>query len=326
MSNAAIKGLVSTIIPVFNRPVLLQEAVQSVLEQTYRSIEIIIVDDGSTDDTLAIAQKICRRYPDIIHVIYQANFGPGLAREAGRLRARGEFIQYLDSDDILLPHKFEIQVKSLNAHPECGISYGKTRHYKRGQQPVNTPWKKTGIKMDYMFPAFLNESGWGMLTPLFRSEVANQIGPWSHLWQHEDWEYDCRFAAYGVKLCYCDQYIADVRRHDEPSICNLWLNDKNALRDRAAAYVLIFHHAIKAGICHEIPEMQKFARQLFFISRLCGTAGLAKESEKLFILARKASGTIRGNGFDFRMYKILANIMGWSLLGKFASYLNQFRK
>jgi len=148
MLNAFIKGLVSTVIPVFNRPVLLQEAVQSVLEQTYRPIEIIIVDDGSTDDTPAIAKKLCRQYPEFIHVIYLVNCGPGLAREAGRLKARGEFIQYLDSDDILLPHKFEIQVKSLNGHPECGISYGKTRHYKRGQQPINTPWKKTGIKMD----------------------------------------------------------------------------------------------------------------------------------------------------------------------------------
>jgi len=326
MSNTVIKGLVSTIIPVFNRPVLLQEAVQSVLEQTYRPIEIIIVDDGSTDDTPAISKKLCRQYPEIIHVIYQTNCGPGLAREAGRLKAKGEFIQYLDSDDLLLPYKFEIQVKSLQAHPECGISYGKTRHYKRGQQPANTPWKLTGLKMDYLFPKFLNESGWAMQTPLFRRSVTDQAGPWSDLWQCEDWEYDCRFASRSVRLCYCDQFISDQRMHDETSICNLWLNDINALHDRAKAHMMIFHHAQKASIDYHTPEMQKFARQLFFISRLCGAAGLAKESEKLFILARRASGTIRGNGFDFRMYKILANIMGWSLLGKFASFLSKFRK
>ncbi len=319
--------LVSTIIPVFNRPVLLQEAVQSVLEQTYRPIEIIIVNDGSTDETLTIARKLCRRYPDIIHVIDQVNHGPGLAREAGRLKARGEFIQYLDSDDLLLPHKFEVQVKKLNAHPECGISYGKTRHYKRGLQPVNTPWKATGIKMDYLFPKFLNESGWATQTPLFRKPVTDQVGPWSDLWQNEDWEYDCRFASHGIRLCYCDQFVSDQRMHDKTSISKLWLRDIKAFQDRARAHTMIFYHAQKAGLDHSVPEMRKFARQLFFLSRQCGAAGLGKESEQLFILARKASGTLRGNGSDFKIYRILANLMGWCMMGKLSYHLySLFRK
>jgi len=326
MADEIIKGLVSTIIPVFNRPVLLQEAVQSVLEQTYRSIEIFIVDDGSTDHTPAINKKLHQQHPEIIRIIHQENLGPGLAREAGRLKARGEFIQYLDSDDILLPHKFELQVKGLKANPECSIAYGKTRHYLRGTQPDNIPWKKTGQQMDFLFPDFLTGSGWGTLTPLFRRTATEQVGPWSDLRQHEDWEYDCRFAAFGVRLHYCDRYLADVRMHDEPSICHLWQNDVKALRDRARAYMLIFDHAQRAGINHRIPEMQQFARQLFFISRLCGAAGLANESGELFVLARRASGPIRGQGFDFRIYKAMANLIGWSLLGRLAGYLNRFIK
>src|SRR5688572_4625209 len=120
--------LVSTIIPVHNRSGLLREAVASVLAQTYRPIEVIIVDDGSTDDTAGVADGLAREHPEEIRVIHQSNTGPGLAREAGRLIARGEFIQYLDSDDLLLPRKFELQVAGLNAHPECGVSYGKTRY------------------------------------------------------------------------------------------------------------------------------------------------------------------------------------------------------
>ncbi len=310
------KKLVSTIIPVFNRPVLLQEAVQSVLQQTYRPIEIIIVDDGSTDNTSSIACKLRGRHPEIVRVIHQANSGPGVAREAGRLIARGEFVQYLDSDDLLLPYKFEMQVKSLNAHPECGISYGKTRHYKRGEQPLNTPWKATGVKMDYLFPTFLNESGWATQTPLFRKAVTDEVGPWSDLWQNEDWEYDCRFASRHVRLSYVDHFISDQRIHDETSICNLWLRDKSAFQDRAKAHEMIFNHARKAGVDHHVPEMQTFARQLFFLSRQCGAAGLNEESQKLFLLARRASGKSRGNGLDFRLYGVLANIWGWGLLGK----------
>jgi len=318
--------LVSTIIPVFNRPVLLPEAVQSVLEQTYCPIEVIIVDDGSTDDTPVIARNLCRQYPEIIQVIHQENGGPGLAREAGRLRARGEFIQYLDSDDLLLPHKFETQVKSLDAHPQCGISYGKTRHYQRGLQPVNTPWKLTGEKIDYLFPKFLNESGWATQTPLFRRRVTDQAGPWSDLRQHEDWEYDCRVASLGVRLCYCDQFLSDTRMHDEMSASDLWLRDIKAFQDRARAYTMIFHHAQQAEIDHWVPEMRKFARQLFFLARQCGAAGLENASEDLFVLARKASGAIRGNGLDFRIYQIMANIMGWCLMGRLSCRFYAFNK
>src|SRR6185503_20150635 len=98
-----INGLVSTIIPVYNRAVLLREAVASVLSQTYRPIELIVVDDGSTDDTPRVADELGETHPQEVRVIHQSNTGPGLAREAGRHSALGEFIQYLDSDDLILP-------------------------------------------------------------------------------------------------------------------------------------------------------------------------------------------------------------------------------
>src|ERR1700730_16934030 len=91
-------SLVSVIIPVYNRAAMLREAVDSVLAQTYRPIEIVIVDDGSTDDTAAVADEMASRHSGIIRVIHQRNAGVGHAREAGRQAAEGEFIQYLDSD------------------------------------------------------------------------------------------------------------------------------------------------------------------------------------------------------------------------------------
>jgi glycosyltransferase involved in cell wall biosynthesis len=92
-----VEGLVSTIIPVYNRPALLREAVVSVLAQTYRPVEIIVVDDGSTDETGHEAEALAEAHPEV-HTIHQENGGPGAAREMGRLAASGEFIQYLDSD------------------------------------------------------------------------------------------------------------------------------------------------------------------------------------------------------------------------------------
>src|SRR5262249_59873860 len=98
-----VEGLVSTIIPVHNRPLLLQEAVASVLAQTYRPIEIVIVDDGSTDDTAQSIIALAEGYPSIVRHLRIPNGGPGAAREAGRVTASGEFIQYLDRRAPLLP-------------------------------------------------------------------------------------------------------------------------------------------------------------------------------------------------------------------------------
>ena len=119
-------GLVTTIVPVYNRTDMLAEAVDSVVDQSYRPIEIIIVDDGSTDDTPAACDALAAAHPDIIRVIHQPNGGPGLAREAALGAARGEFIQFLDSDDLLLPGKLEAQVAALQQQPECGVAYGWT--------------------------------------------------------------------------------------------------------------------------------------------------------------------------------------------------------
>src|SRR5262249_25034222 len=116
--------LVSVIIPVFNRAAMLVEAVDSVLAQTHRPIEIIIVDDGSTDDTVRVADGLAG---DSVRVVHQTNAGPGAAREAGRGIARVDFMQHLDSDDLLLPRKFELQVAALRANPDCGAAYGWTR-------------------------------------------------------------------------------------------------------------------------------------------------------------------------------------------------------
>ena len=121
------ENLVSTIIPVFNRPMMLREAVDSVLKQTHPFIEVIIADDGSTDETPSVAKELTEAHPDVVVYTRHENAGPGPARELGRRIARGEFIQYLDSDDRLLPNKFTDQIAILRQHPDCDIAYGITR-------------------------------------------------------------------------------------------------------------------------------------------------------------------------------------------------------
>src|SRR6266446_6729372 len=274
-------SLVSTIIPVYNRASLLKEAVASALSQTYPHIEIIIVDDGSADDTSLVADDLSRIHADRVTVIHQTNTGPGLAREAGRRRARGEFIQYLDSDDLLLPRKFELQVAGLNAHPECGVAYGKTQYRHSDGRLEELPWKGSGSRVASMFPSFLRERWWDTPTPLYRAKICEQAGPWSDLKLEEDWEYDCRVAALGVRLHYCDEFVAVVRDHEHNRLCKGEALDPVRLKERSKAHALIFAHAQCAGIKETEPEMQRFARELFLLARQCGAAGLATESKEL---------------------------------------------
>jgi len=316
-------GLVSTIIPVHNRPRLLREAVESVLAQTYRPIEIVIVDDGSTDETPAAAARFAHEYQDIVRVARIANGGPGVAREAGRQLARGEFVQYLDSDDLLAPTKFEIQVAALGASPDCGAAYGRTRAYAIGQRPLEKPWKRTGERVATMFPSFLASRWWDTSSPLYRRAVCDRAGPWTNLRCEEDWEYDCRVASFGVRLAFCDAHVSDTRFHGAAMLSRP-ADRRAALRDRATARAAIYAHARAASLDEETLEMRAFARGLFLLARQCGAAGLARESRALFDLSRDASGR-RAGGWDFLAYRTLASGLGWRLAGALACRLDGLR-
>ena len=102
MSSPVVPPKLSIIVPAFNAERYLDECIQSITCQSFRQIEIIIVDDGSTDRTSEIAQRCCAQDPRVV-LVRQANRGPGGARNRGLQLARGEFIQFVDSDDFLLP-------------------------------------------------------------------------------------------------------------------------------------------------------------------------------------------------------------------------------
>jgi glycosyltransferase involved in cell wall biosynthesis len=318
-----VTGLVTTIVPVYNRAAMLREAVGSVLAQTWRPIEILIVNDGSIDDTGAVADELAAAHPGVIRVIHQPNRGVGLAREAARLEARGEFVQHLDSDDVLYPRKFELQVAGLREHPDCGASYGWTRLRFPDGSLGESPAKRTGERIASMFPAMLQARWWHTPTPLYRASLIREAGPWLPLRNEEDWEFEAGVAALGVRLHYCAEWLCEVRMHDAPRLTGRGLAPE-VLRDRAKAHALILRHAQRAGIGSEVPEMRHFARELFLLSRQAGAAGLAEESRKLFDLSREASGADRDR-LQFRAYAAAARLLGWSATGKLACMSDRLR-
>jgi glycosyltransferase involved in cell wall biosynthesis len=307
---------VSTIIPVFNRPDLVRDAVASVLAQSYRPVEVILVDDGSTDDTPEVLQGLAGQHPGVVKVVRQPNRGVGLAREAGRTVASGEFIQYLDSDDVLHPLKFARQVAALRQTPHADVSYCFTRYCPAGSPALEKPWKGSGVTVDSMFPSFLNERWWDTPTPLYRRSICDLAGPWTDLRLEEDWEYDCRIASFGARLVHCPQFLVDVRDHSGDRLCRGESFNPSRNRDRARARILIHQHASRSRVPISNEHMQRFARSLFLLARQCGASGLPRESRELFHLARHVSGQQRARGFDFCTYRLGTLILGWCAMGR----------
>ncbi len=116
-NNTKEKGLVSVVIPAYNAAWCIEKAIDSVLLQTYPSIEIIIINDGSTDET---EQRLCR-YSNDIRVHKQPNKGLSSARNFGIQVSKGEFIAFLDADDYWLPQKIQKQASLLKKNPEIGF-------------------------------------------------------------------------------------------------------------------------------------------------------------------------------------------------------------
>ena len=124
------KPLVSSIIIFLNGEQFIVDAIASIFAQTYDNWELLLVDDGSTDKSTEIAQQYAQKYPEKVRYLEHENHqnrGMSASRNLGIKHAKGNYIGFLDADDIWLPQKLEQQVAILNSHPEAAMVYGRTQ-------------------------------------------------------------------------------------------------------------------------------------------------------------------------------------------------------
>ena len=256
-------GAVSTIVPVFNRPAMLVEAVESVLAQTYPELEVIVVDDGSTDETWTICQKLALS-DERVRIRRQDHVGrPGLVREVGRALARGQYIQYLDSDDLLAPDRFSKMVPCLENGAVADLAYCLTRRYAVGQPPKPVPAGRTSETFTRIFLEILADRPWFTASVLYRREICDRAGPWSDLPFLEDVELDARMGRLGAKVRHCREFLADVRDHSEGRLSRQDLLElPDVLKEAVRAYSMIFSHARAAGVKGSEPAMTLFMEDL----------------------------------------------------------------
>lgn len=204
------RPLVSVIIPTYNRREMVAEAIESVLAQSYPNVEVVVVDDGSTDGT---GEYLNEKFGDKIRYIHQDNAEKSAARNNGIRQARGEFVSMLDSDDVLLEGAIEAMVTCFDSRPEADAVYGlKVRERGDGSLPslkVEKQYPDGAILTHYAKERFIHNNSYMVRRVLMLNE-----GMYSEeLTNHEDVELLLRLTS-RFKFYFCGTYVCNLRKSD----------------------------------------------------------------------------------------------------------------
>ncbi len=211
------KPLVSVIIPVYNREKYVAHALESVFKQNYRPFEVILVDDGSTDNTAQIIGKY-----DNVQYIYQTNQGPASARNAGIVESRGEIIVFLDSDDLWPPNRMTVTDRYFQQHPEVGDVLGKEMMFVE-HGSVAPPW----VKAEWLAEP-QDASNTGVLA--VRRVILERVGLFNKDYKRaEDTEWLVRASEAGVPMARLPELVLHRRIHGENLSLQMVQMSKNNL-------------------------------------------------------------------------------------------------
>lgn len=203
---------VSIITPFLNAGAFIQESIESVLAQTYDQWELLLVDDGSTDASTSIALRYAMAHPTRIRYLAhegRLNHGASASRNLGARHAEGEYLAFLDADDVYLPRKLENQVPLLDAHHGVAIVYAATEYwFSWSRRPEDAArdwvWRKFGaepnkvIDPPRMLLAFLHDGGTVpcMGSVLVRRAAVERVGGWEDSFRHI-----CTDQVFHAKMC-----------------------------------------------------------------------------------------------------------------------------
>lgn len=204
---------VSVVIPTYNNAQFVTQAVGSVLAQTYADFEVIVVDDGSVDST----QAVLASYSDRINCIYQENKGPAAARNTGLLASQGDYLLFLDSDDLVPPNKLELQIPLLEVRPDFGLVYSGWQYINEDGTQVlgEVRPNKQGRLLKELLRRSLVLSTTGVAT--VRRECFERVGLFDEslsLMGSEDADMWLRLARAGYAFGYVDQPLLQYRVYE----------------------------------------------------------------------------------------------------------------
>ena len=219
--------LVSVVIPTYNSGRYIRDAVDSVLGQTYENIEVIFIDDGSTDDTKDILQQ----YGSKIRYVFQNNAGPSAARNNGIKLSSGEMVAFLDADDIWMPNKLELQVALMQQYNAVGLVGCGRYTIDSSGRIIAGPFITENCKdMRALLQNIMVRPMLGTPTVLIRRECFNKVGLFDEsLRGAEDWKMWIKFAkCYQIR--FVEEPLVMIRVHEANTSTNVELMKSCAMK------------------------------------------------------------------------------------------------
>ncbi len=205
-----IEGLVSVIVPVFNRQDYVAETIESIVKQTYKNIEIIIINDGSTDDSEKIIRTFQSQYPDAINIIDQQNQGQVKARNNGLKIARGEFIAFLDSDDVWALDKIEKQIPLFT--DKVGLIYSGVEYIDTWGNAIGSEQCDQDIK-GAVYERLIVKNRMTGGTVIVKNEALKKVGLFDEtLEAAENWDLWIRVTQF-YEVDFVDEALLKYRKH-----------------------------------------------------------------------------------------------------------------
>ena len=279
---------VSVITPTFNCAGFLDRAIASALGQTYTDYEVIIADDGSTDDT----RDVLARFGTKVRYFFQPNGGLSSARNLALSKASGEFLAYLDADDMWYPHKLESQVAFLDAHGECGLVHSDVTIIDESDQVIHRRFNQEAgrkVPSGYCLADLLQRCHIQIPTVLERRDNIELTGAFDErLKSLEDYLHWILVAMEGLAFGYIDEPLAMYRRRAG----SLSSNHRGMVEARATMLEMLLrekHLPLRCGQeATEIVREHLFnvQRELAYLDRIDGRMNAARR--RLIGLARES--------------------------------------
>lgn len=207
-------SLVSVVIPVFNSEAFIAEAINSCLNQSYRPIEIICVDNNSEDNSVSLLEQFQKHYPEIIKIYKEVEAGAPAARNRGMGAARGEFIHFLDSDDALLPNAVDTLIRGMV--PEVDAVSGGESYFNEHFEGSPVSERKRIKNVDHQVADILNDHP-NTGAVLIRSSAINTVKWDNNLGAGQELAFWCEVVVTNnARIKYIPETVCKIRIHPSP--------------------------------------------------------------------------------------------------------------
>jgi glycosyltransferase involved in cell wall biosynthesis len=282
-----VSNLVSVIIPCYNRAVLLRQTLASCALQSHRNLEVIVVDDGSEEDLRSAVDLARGDYGlgERLQYVRQPRKGGGSARNLGLDRAAGQFVQYLDSDDLLHPDKLKIQVAHLTRKPDLDMVFCLDEQFAETVGDIRVLWNvpRRADMAEHLDRFLIEDTVWQTGSPLWRKSALERFGRWDEdlsCWQ--DWDFHVGVLCSGLRCECSDQVLQYIRRHGGPRTQTLAVLSKE--RDCFRAGKNACAHLSRNGLLNDARKtllLSYFVKHLRILGRVTTTEAVGLRRELL---------------------------------------------